>query len=46
MSFDALPPMKYPLHSGALVREDVVKELGLIVIHSQLNTTPFSTDTF
>ena len=27
----SLPPMKNPPHPGALVREDVIKELGLTV---------------
>ena len=31
MSVDTLPPMKNPPHPGALVREDVLRELGLTV---------------
>jgi addiction module HigA family antidote len=31
MRVDTLPPMKNPPHPGALVREDVIKELGLTV---------------
>lgn len=31
MSVETLPPMKNPPHPGALVREDVIKELGLTV---------------
>lgn len=31
MCVDTLPPMKNPPHPGTLVREDVIKELGLTV---------------
>lgn len=31
MSVHSLPPMKNPPHPGALVREDVINELGLTI---------------